>query len=105
MIEKRDFYINGQWVAPSAANDFEVINPSTEEPCAVISLGAQADTDAAVAAAKAAFNSYATTSKEERLRLLRRLFALYNEAYDGEGFQLGIVNRTESCGRPRASDA
>ena len=43
MIEKRDFYINGQWVAPSQPNDFEVINPSTEEVCATISLGGQAD--------------------------------------------------------------
>ena len=50
MIEKRNFYINGQWVAPAQPNDFQVIDPSTEEPCAVISLGGQADTDAAVAA-------------------------------------------------------
>jgi aldehyde dehydrogenase (NAD+) len=39
MLEKREFYINGAWVAPAAANDFAVINPSTEEQCAVISLG------------------------------------------------------------------
>ena len=45
MIEKREFYINGSWVAPSVANDHHVIDPSTEEPCAVISLGGQADTD------------------------------------------------------------
>ncbi|MGB5068373.1 MAG: aldehyde dehydrogenase family protein, partial [Albidovulum sp.] len=51
MIEKRDFYINGRWVAPVAPRDCLVIDPSTEEPCAVISLGAEADTDAAVAAA------------------------------------------------------
>ena len=54
MIEKRNFYINGAWVAPSQANDCQVIDPSTEEPCAVISLGGQADTDAAVMAAKPA---------------------------------------------------
>ena len=38
MIEKREFYIDGAWVAPIAARDCEVINPSTEEACAVISL-------------------------------------------------------------------
>ena len=27
MIEKRDFYINGQWVAPAGACDFQVIDP------------------------------------------------------------------------------
>ena len=53
MLEKRDFYINGQWVAPAEPNDYAVIDPSTEEQCAVISLGGQADTDAAVAAARA----------------------------------------------------
>lgn len=36
MIEKRDFYINGQWVDPTQANDLAVIDPTTEEPCAVI---------------------------------------------------------------------
>ncbi|MEY3309226.1 MAG: hypothetical protein RLZZ413_3264, partial [Pseudomonadota bacterium] len=37
MIEKRDFYINGAWVAPAAPRDCLVIDPSTEDPCAVIS--------------------------------------------------------------------
>ena len=61
MIEKRDFYINGAWVKPLAARDWQVIDPSTEEPCAVISLGSEADTNAAVAAAKAAFPKWAET--------------------------------------------
>ncbi len=55
MLIKRDFYINGRWVAPITPRDCAVIDPSTEEPCALISLGSEADTDAAVAAAKAAF--------------------------------------------------
>ncbi|MEW2919071.1 aldehyde dehydrogenase family protein [Ruegeria sp. ANG10] len=77
MIEKRDFYINGQWVAPAAANDFHVINPSNEEPCAVISLGAQADTDAAVAAAKAALPSWMATPVAERIALMEKLVEVY----------------------------
>ena len=48
MIEKRKFYINGEWVNPTISNDLEVINPSNEEVCAVISLGDIADTNAAV---------------------------------------------------------
>lgn len=78
MLEKRDFYINGQWVAPAKPNDFDVIDPSTEEKCAVISLGDQADTDAAVAAARAAFEGWSQTSKQERVALLRRLLEVYN---------------------------
>ena len=38
MIEKRQFYINGSWVDP-IERDHHVINPSTEEAVAVISLG------------------------------------------------------------------
>ena len=37
MIERKNFYINGNWVSPSEPNDFEVIDPSTEEPFAIIS--------------------------------------------------------------------
>ncbi|WP_027235711.1 aldehyde dehydrogenase family protein [Leisingera caerulea] len=77
MIEKRDFYINGQWVSPAEPNDFEVINPSTEEPCAVISLGSEADTNAAVAAAKAAFPGWMDTPVEERIALVEKLVAIY----------------------------
>ncbi|WP_170382062.1 aldehyde dehydrogenase family protein [Ruegeria atlantica] len=77
MIEKREFYINGQWVAPSAANDFSVINPSTEEPCAVISLGGQVDTDAAVAAAKAALPGWMAMPVAERIALMEKLTEIY----------------------------
>lgn len=82
MIEKRDFYINGQWVAPAKANDFNVINPSNEEVCAVISLGDQADTDAAVAAAKAAFADWGFSKKEDRLALIEKLLTVYTKRAD-----------------------
>ena len=78
MLEKKDFYINGQWVAPAKANDFAVIDPSTEEECAVISLGGQADTDAAVAAARAAFDGWSQTPKAERMALIQKLAKIYD---------------------------
>ncbi len=77
MQEHRNFYINGAWVAPAEANDYAVIDPSTEEQCAIISLGGQADTDAAVAAARAAFDSWSQTSREERVALIRKLAEIY----------------------------
>ncbi len=82
ILDRRNFYINGKWVAPSAAADHEVINPSTEEVCAVISLGSQADTDAAVAAAKAAFSSWSQTSLEDRVALLEALLENYKARAD-----------------------
>jgi len=77
MIEKRQFYINGAWVNPIDGRDHHVIDPSTEEPCAVISLGGQADTDAAVAAAKAAFPTWMKTPAAERIALVEKLLEIY----------------------------
>ncbi|MCC5985839.1 MAG: aldehyde dehydrogenase family protein [Rhodobacteraceae bacterium] len=77
MLDKRDFYINGAWVAPQDGTDLEVIDPSTEDPCAVISLGGQADTDAAVAAARAALEGWMHTDPRERLAVVQRILEVY----------------------------
>ena len=81
MLDKRNFYINGEWIKPTAPNDLEVINPSTEETCAVISLGSKQDTDNAVAAAKIAFESWKESSKDERISLLEKLLSIYKKRY------------------------
>ena len=70
MRDMLQFYIDGQWVDPVTANPFDVINPASEEVCGHISLGSEADVDKAVAAAVRATNSYAATSREERVQLL-----------------------------------
>ena len=81
LLDRRKFYINGAWVDPSTPNDLDVIDPSTEQPCAVISLGSQADTDAAVAAAKAAFPAWAETPVADRIALLEKLLEVYMARY------------------------
>ncbi|MEM7058009.1 MAG: aldehyde dehydrogenase family protein, partial [Pseudomonadota bacterium] len=78
MLEKRDFYIDGAWVAPQAGTDCQVIDPATENPCAVISLGGQADTDAAVEAARRAFPGWASTPLTDRIALVERILECYN---------------------------
>jgi aldehyde dehydrogenase (NAD+) len=85
MLEHRDFYINGAWVAPLSGTDCEVINPSTEEVCAIISLGGQPDTDAAVAAARAAFPSWSQSSKADRIAALEGVLDAYNAYADEMG--------------------
>lgn len=77
MIIKRDFYINGGWVPPLTANDCNVVDPSSEEVCAIISLGSAADTNAAVAAAKAAFPGWAATPPAERRAVVVRILEQY----------------------------
>ena len=81
MLDKKNFYINGKWVSPVKPNDFEVINPSTEETCAIISLGSKEDTNAAVDAAKKAFESWKDSSREERIKLLEKLLSIYKKRY------------------------
>ncbi|MDX8452319.1 aldehyde dehydrogenase family protein [Mesorhizobium sp. VK9D] len=76
------FYIDGKWVAPLSKVTHRLINPADETPIAEIPMADAADVDRAVAAAKAAFETYSMTSRDERLVLLRRLLDLYNAAYD-----------------------
>jgi len=82
MLDRRKFYIDGEWVSPLAPQDLDVINPATEKAIAVISMGAAGDIDRAVAAAKKAFSSYSRTTIDERLALLEKLLAIYKRRYD-----------------------
>lgn len=77
-IRKTDFYIDGKWRAPLKPHAFPVINPSTEKPCAEISLGGAADVDCAVEAARRALEPWSQTSQEERLALLSKLATIYS---------------------------
>ena len=82
MKDCRQFYIDGKWVNPTKAHDFEVINPATEEAVATISLGSAADVDKAVAAATRVFESYSETTPETRLAFLRRIIEVYRSKSD-----------------------
>ena len=78
MLDRRKFYIKGEWVESQGGREHHVIDPSTEEPCAVITLGSEADTNAAVAAAKAAFRDWMSTPTAERIALVEKLIELYD---------------------------
>jgi aldehyde dehydrogenase (NAD+) len=77
MIEHRKFYIDGKWVDPAIPRDCDVIDPSTEEACAVISLGSEADTNAAVAAARRALPGWAETTLETRIAFVEKVLEIY----------------------------
>ena len=82
MIDKRKFYINGKWVKPTNTKDFEVINPSNEEPYAVISLGDKNDVDIAVNVAKNAFEIWSHVNKSEKIDILEKLLKIYKSRWD-----------------------
>lgn len=82
MYDFRRFFIDGAWTAPSGRRELDVINPATEEPIGQILLGTAEDVDAAVAAARTAFASFAETSPEERIALLENIISVYRRRID-----------------------
>ncbi|WP_386679141.1 aldehyde dehydrogenase family protein [Loktanella sp. R86503] len=82
MIRLDKFYINGAWVAPDAPNMMAIKTPSTNAQVGTVALGNGVDVDRAVAAAKAAFETFSLTSKDERLTLLRKLAELTRARLD-----------------------
>jgi aldehyde dehydrogenase (NAD+) len=82
MYDYRRFFIDGSWVQPPNRRELPVINPATEEAVGTILLGTPEDVDAAVQAARAAFESFSQTSKEERIALLERIISVYEQRID-----------------------
>ena len=82
MLDKRNFYINGKWVESFKPNDFEVINPSNEEACAVISLGNKEDVNSAVKAAKESFPRWSRVEKKYKISLLEKLYEIYESRWN-----------------------
>ena len=79
MYDFKQFYINGQWVDPVTPRELGVVNPATETVVGTISMGSPADVDKAVAAARAAFESFGRTSRQERIELLESILAEYQK--------------------------
>ncbi len=79
MSNRTNFYINGEWVAPSTSDTIDVINPATEQSIGQVAMGGAADVDKAVAAAKAAFATFSQTTREERISILEAVIAKYSE--------------------------
>jgi aldehyde dehydrogenase (NAD+) len=82
MIDRKNFYINGQWVNPKSKEEIRVVNPATEQDCAVIALANKDDVNDAVVAAKNAYETWAFTSKEERIQLLEKLYESYKKRWN-----------------------
>jgi acyl-CoA reductase-like NAD-dependent aldehyde dehydrogenase len=79
MMNREELYINGEWVAASGEGEIEVVNPATEEVIGSVPIGSQADVDAAVNAASAAFHSWSQSPIEERVGYLNALSAAFKD--------------------------
>jgi len=66
-------YINGAWVPSTGSETLDVIDSVSEDVMATIPAGTAGDVDAAVRAARAAFDGWSQTSGEERAKYLTRI--------------------------------
>ncbi len=76
------FYINGTWVEPISKARMDVENPANEEIVCQVALGNDADADAAIMAARAAFDAWTVTPVADRIALVQRILDIYNDRYE-----------------------
>jgi len=85
-IDYPQLYISGTWTAPAGHDTIGVYSPATEERIGSVPRGTEADIDAAVTAARTAFDApdgWATWHPKERADVLER-FAVELEARAAE---------------------
>ncbi|WP_396452512.1 aldehyde dehydrogenase [Actinomadura sp.] len=81
MREHDRLFIGGEWAAPAGTGTIDVISPHTEEVIGRVPEGTEADIDAAVAAARRAFDEgpWPRMTPAERAEIVGRLSAIYAE--------------------------
>ena len=78
-------YINGEWVTSTSSDLRDIVNPANGQPIGKIRYGNARDVDFAVAAARAAFESYSQWSVEQRAALLQRIVDVFKTRWDEIG--------------------
>jgi aldehyde dehydrogenase (NAD+) len=63
-------FIDNQWVKPASGQYIDSVNPATSKPLAKVAAANSADVDAAVAAARAAFETWGKTPGHVRARYM-----------------------------------
>jgi betaine-aldehyde dehydrogenase len=91
-------FIGGKAVEPAEGGMEDVVNPATGDAIAEAPLSTKADVDAAVAAAKGAFEGWATTPPGERARALLRMADLIEE----RGEEIADLEAADA-GKPRSA--
>ena len=78
MLGYDSFFVGGQWRSPAGAGQVEVISPATEQPIASFPAATEADIDAAVAAARQAFDTgpWPRMTLDERIAVVSRIAPL-----------------------------
>jgi acyl-CoA reductase-like NAD-dependent aldehyde dehydrogenase len=79
VTEERRVYVGGEWAAASGTDVLDVVSPHSEDVIATVASAGRADVDAAVAAARGAFDGgpWPRLDPAERVAAVRRLAELY----------------------------
>ncbi len=73
LIHRNQLYIDGRWTPSSGAGTLEVVDSNTGQPMGTVPRGAKPDVEAAVSAARRAFDGWARTPVAERALWLQRI--------------------------------
>jgi betaine-aldehyde dehydrogenase len=95
--EHRGAFYGGAWHPPTSGRTVDAINPSTGQSLGAVAECGTADIDAAVSAAKTAFNDWRNTPPLERARLLKRIAGVLREHAE----ELALIDAAD-CGNPYA---
>ena len=78
-LDRTSFFIDGDWAAPATGDTIQVVSPHSEQVVATVPEGSVADIDAAVAAARRAFDHgpWPRLSPEERIEVVQNFSNLY----------------------------
>ena len=93
--EHRDAFYGGQWHKPKSGRSADAVNPGTGGSLGPVADCGLEDIDAAVSAAKAAFNDWRNTPPLERARLLKRIANVLREHAE----ELAMIDAAD-CGNP-----
>ncbi|HUH16924.1 MAG TPA: aldehyde dehydrogenase family protein, partial [Methylomirabilota bacterium] len=95
---RQRMFIDGDWADAASGETAPVINPATEEEIAQVPKGDAADVDRAVAAARAAFETWSQTTPAERAKALYA----FADAIEGDAAQLSALEQA-NVGKPKGT--
>ena len=79
MHERQHLYIDGAWVEPNGDGTIQVVKPANEGIIGSVPVGSESDANAAVEAARAAFDSWSESTVDERSNYLNLLSSSLKE--------------------------
>jgi betaine-aldehyde dehydrogenase/aminobutyraldehyde dehydrogenase len=95
---KHRMFINGDWSDATSGETTDVLNPATEEIIGAVPKGDESDVDRAVAAARAAFETWSLTTPAERSAALFK----FADAIAGDAENLSSIE-SANVGKPKGT--